>query len=234
MGRPRLEDGPEYVYRSGLKYRGRYYIGGRLYSAGIFDTPEAAKYHAKVARDGHHWQGMLEDDLSRYFGFTYLVINQRTGKRYVGKKQFYLWTGPQGGYKCTDPSKEYWDPKAWKKNDWELYTGSSDELNEDIGEYGISSFSFHILELCTSKLDLHLSELKWMIKWDVLEALDSNGDYAYYNKNIASLEFRAPFKHSDVAEAKGKTHEAMRLYYLKPTYCTCGRLIPFGFERCCK
>ncbi len=112
--------------------------------------------------------------------------------------------------------------------------GSSDELNEDIQKYGMENFTFHILELCKSKLDLHLSELKWMIKWDVLEALDAKGDYVWYNKNIASLEFRAPFKHSDVEEAKGKTEEAMRLYYLKPQYCSCGSIIPFGFERCCK
>lgn len=223
----------KYVYPRGTKFRGVCYMDSKLHYAGIFDTPELAKYEAlKMKNGGHHWEGMPKD-ISEYFGFTYLITNTLNGRLYVGKKQFYRWVGPQGGYKCTDPRLPHWDPKAWAENDWHLYVGSSDELSSDVQKYGQEYFRYEVLDLCFNKLDLHLSELHNMINRNVLEELDTEGNYLYYNKNIASLEFRAPFKHSAVDSARELSEEAMRKYYLRPSHCpVCNAVVPYGFPKC--
>jgi hypothetical protein len=224
---------PRGVYkdkRRGERFNSRYWNGEKLVNCGTFGTPEEADYKGLLMRYGHHWQGM---DKGKYFGFTYLITHKDTGKRYVGKKQFFLWDGPVGGYKCTDLGNEWWDEKAWQPNNWEFYTGSQNDLNEEIAKGNVWDFKYEVLDMCKTKLDLHVSELNHMIRWDVLEAVDAKGDYLWYNKNIASLEFRPPFRKADVLKAKQKTVESMRRYYLKPDHCSCGALIAYGDPACC-
>ena len=223
---------PKDVYLNHNKFQSSFWDGSKLIHVGLFTTPEEAEYRSLVKRNGHHWVGM---EAGPFFGFTYLITNKKTGRKYVGKKQKFLWDGPVGGFKCTDMESEWWDPKAWKDNDWEFYTGSSDELNAEIHIGNLWDFSYEILEMCRTKLDLHISEVNHMLKWDVLDALDYDGNYIWYNKNIASLEFRAPFRKQDVVDAKAVTEEAMRNYYLKPKLCSvCSKVIPYGVVDCCK
>lgn len=235
MGRKRKKINkhlPKNVYpnSNGDLYHSKYWDGTKLVQCGSYRTPEEAEYMSLLAQNGHHWIGMEEGP---YFGFTYLITNKDTGKRYVGKKQFFLWDGPVGGYKCTDMGSEWWDEKAWRPNQWEEYIGSQLDLNAEIARGSVWDFRYEVLEMCRTKLDLHVSELNHMLKWDVLEAVDKDGDYLWYNKNIASLEFRPPFRKQDVKEAKEKTIEAMRKYYLKPKHCACGALIAYGDDACC-
>lgn len=235
LGRKRIRNQhlPVGIYEKGGKFRAlKWNSEGRLKSVALCVTPEEAEYKRLVHLQGHHWLNM--ECTKDYFGFTYLITNRSTGKQYVGKKQFYLWAGPVGGFKCTDPRNEWWDPKAWKENEWQYYTGSCDELNEELKRGNIWDYTYEVLEMCHDRLSLHISEINHMILWDVLYATDSSGDYRFYNKNIASLEFRPPFKRHDMEAARRLSEEAMRNYYLKPKHCpVCNNVIPFGVQSCC-
>ena len=105
-----------------------------------------------------------------FFGFIYKIENKNTGKYYIGKKQ------------CLKKIKR--KPLKGKVNkrisisesDWKVYTGSSNELNEDIKRYGKESFNFTILKICGSKWELAYEEIKEQLKRDVLrDELSYNG-----------------------------------------------------------
>lgn len=203
-------------------------LGSPQRQVGTYITPEEAEYRRYVYMYGHHWQGLTPRPVDMW-GFIYKITCKKTGKMYIGKKQFRLWTGPAGGYKCTDPTnKDYFDPSAWKENDWQLYTGSQKDLNMEIGFGNVWDFTYEIIDHGQDKLDLHMAEVNEQIDKDVLEALDDNGQFLYYNKNIASLEFRAPFLKQDMKDARSKSLDDMRKYYLKPFLCPkCEKVIPY-------
>lgn len=214
------------------KFQAIYWISPsrELTYVGTYETWEEAHYRRRMAKDGNHWGIRDSED---WFGFVYEITNRKTGKKYIGKKQFYFWSGPVGGFKCTDPSDEWWDPKAWVESDWSTYTGSSQELKDDIAKGNPWDFTYEIVELCRDKLDLHIAEVLLQKKLDVLEATDAKGDYLYYNKNIASMVFRAPFVKADLEEKRSVTDEEIRKYYLKPLICAaCSNVIPFGHAKC--
>lgn len=105
-----------------------------------------------------------------FFGFVYIIENKYTGKYYIGKKQ------------CSKKIKK--KPLKGRVNkrititesDWKTYTGSSNELNEDIKKCGKENFSFTILKICSSKWELAYEEIKEQIKRDVLlDKLSYNG-----------------------------------------------------------
>jgi len=111
-----------------------------------------------------HW--VIDDGVYRtenFFGFVYKIENNSTGKYYIGKKQ------------CSKKIKK--KPLKGKVNkritisesDWKTYTGSSNDLNEDILKYGKDNFTFTILKICGSKWELAYEEIKEQIKRDVLK-----------------------------------------------------------------
>lgn len=223
---------PDGVYRKELKsmpdkFRGIIVEAGKpnRYTKSC-TTPEEAAYRLSLKKYGNHWN--LEDTCD-FFGFIYLVTERKTGKQYIGKKQMYYWDGPTAGYKCSDPSdEEWWDPKAWRDGEWRTYMTSSDEIKELIAKGNPWDFTWEVLRTCKNVLELHKAEVAYQEAYDVLEALDEDGSYHYYNKNIAGLSFRPPFRRADVKEAIRKTAEDARNYYLKPDLDEAGRVIPFG------
>lgn len=117
-----------------------------------------------------HWQ--LADGISfseNAFGFIYEIINTINNRRYIGKKQCQsrLKRKPLKGKKRN--RIDYID------SDWRVYTGSSNELNEDIEKYGKGNFLFKIIKTCNSKWALAYYEIKEQIDRDVLLRND------YYN-----------------------------------------------------
>lgn len=117
-----------------------------------------------------------------FFGFVYLITNIKTGRMYIGKKQF-------NSYR----SKKVKDKKRRKRyvleSDWQEYWGSCEELKEDIKTLGEENFKRQVLKLCETKRDLTYSEVEFQIKNDVLTALDKKGRRLYYNSNIMSRWF---------------------------------------------
>lgn len=110
-----------------------------------------------------------DDDLE---GFVYLITNNQTGKKYIGKKSF--WSRRK--QKKTGRRKT-------AESDWRDYYSSSDDVKADIKELGTDAFTREILHLCYYKKALAYYELKEQWERDVLL---TDG---YYNTNIAGKFF---------------------------------------------
>ncbi len=110
-----------------------------------------------------HW--VLRDGLEFQpdsFGFIYEIANKVNNRKYIGKKQCVskLRRPPLKGKKRKR--------LTLKESDWKSYTGSSNELNEDIKKFGKENFTFTILEWCNSKFELGYKEIKLQLQYDVL------------------------------------------------------------------
>ena len=112
-------------------------------------------------QDLGHWITDIEIPSTPY-GFIYLITNNVTNKKYIGKKQILT------QYKRP--------PLKGKKNkriqivetDWKTYTSSSNDLNTDIKNLGIENFTFKILRFCNSKSELAYFEAKEQFDREVL------------------------------------------------------------------
>jgi hypothetical protein len=110
-----------------------------------------------------HWT--LSEGLycpNEFFGFIYEITNTVTGKFYIGKKQCLrkIKRKPLKG-----KTRNRIDHK---ESDWKIYTGSSNDLLEDIKKYGKENFTFKILRFCNSKWELSYFEAKEQMARDVL------------------------------------------------------------------
>lgn len=214
-----------YEIKGRVGYRSSIWDKNRVVKqVGFFSSKEEAEYKRNIALNGHHWtfeaaiDGTTELDPKKYWGFTYLITNKASGRMYIGKKQYRLWAGPPGGYKCTDPMNVDWfDESLWAENNWQFYTGSQQDLNNEM--FNPWDWKFQVLTQDADKLSNHLSETMIMIERDVLEAVDDSGEYLYYNKNIAGLEFRAPFRKKDMVHKWDATLDEVKRYYNRPVLC---------------
>ena len=103
------------------------------------------------------------------YGFIYLITNNVTQKKYIGKKQM-----------LTTQKRKPLKGKVNKRHsivstDWKSYTSSCNELNKDIEQYGKDQFTFEILQFCNSKSELAYYEAKEQFNREVLLKED------YYN-----------------------------------------------------
>lgn len=119
------------------------------------------------------YQGVvLEEPIPDAIGFIYLITNNVTGKKYVGKKNFYK----------TIVRKPLKGQKRKRRNvvqsDWKEYWGSSEHVQADVAELGEANFTREVLTPCFSKGMLSYEELKYQVVNDVLFRED------YYNSII--------------------------------------------------
>ena len=97
-----------------------------------------------------------------YQGFVYIITELDTGKKYIGKKNF-------------------WRPKVLPKNskrsrrvhtrvesDWRLYFGSNKELRCLVEERGETNYRREIIKLCRTKGEMSYFEAKAQFDNDVL------------------------------------------------------------------
>ena len=107
-----------------------------------------------------------------YQGFVYLITELDTGKKYIGKKNF-------------------WRPKVLPKNskrnrrvrtrvesDWKKYFGSNKEVQALVESKGIENYKREILHFCKTKGEMSYYEAKLQFENDVLLRDD------YYNEFI--------------------------------------------------
>jgi hypothetical protein len=118
------------------------------------------------------------------FGFVYEIVCVTTGRKYIGKKQFWM--------KHTRPALKGKKRKrrTMKESDWRSYWGSCLELQEDVLKYGEECFRRNVLKVCMTKSDLTYSEIEAQVKRDVLTAKLADGRHEYYNGNIMNRFFR--------------------------------------------
>ena len=113
------------------------------------------------------------DDISNFFGFVYRITNTQNGRQYIGRKYFYQKRKPKGGKR-----------RVTSESDWKRYYGSSDELKQDVKEYGKDNFRREIISLHETLGKVNYEETKQLFLHNVLmEALD-DGTPMYYNSNI--------------------------------------------------
>ena len=83
-----------------------------------------------------------EDLIGDNYGFVYLITNNVTNKKYIGKKFFY-----------SSKTKQVKGKKKRFKvfSDWQTYYGSNEELKKDVIIHGKENFKREILHLCLTK-----------------------------------------------------------------------------------
>ena len=121
-------------------------------------------------------------NIQDYFGFVYLIQNNLTGKKYIGRKYLWQFRTPKGKKR-----------KVKSESDWKNYYGSCPELKEDIDKLGRENFSRTILSLHKTKGKTNFEETRQLFLNNVLtESLDSGGP-SFYNSNILNRYFRKDY-----------------------------------------
>ena len=119
----------------------------------------------------------------QFYGFVYLITNNTTGKKYIGKKLFYS----QKQRQVKGKKKKY---KV--ESDWKDYYGSNEELIKDVELLGRDSFTRKIIRLCKTKGECSYFEAKYQFEYDVLLNPD-----LFYNTWIMCKIHRKHLKLSD-------------------------------------
>lgn len=111
----------------------------------------------------------LEDIPDNAYGYVYLITNNYTGRKYIGKKLFW--------FKKTKVVKG--KRKRLKvESDWRTYWSSSEEVQQDVKVLGEQVFTREILHICSNKGMCNYLEAREQMDRRVLESTD------YYNGTI--------------------------------------------------
>ena len=129
-----------------------------------------------------HWIYSTVINIDEWFGFVYLIVNNKTGQKYIGKKQFHNYTT-----KAIKGKKRKQHIK--KESGWKEYTGSCTTLNEDIATIGKDNFTFTILQCLKTRGELSYEEERLQFDYNVLRALDEKGNRQYYNNAIGNKNY---------------------------------------------
>jgi len=111
-------------------------------------------------------------------GFVYLITNNLTGRKYIGKKLAKFSKTTYKVVKLKNGNKKRKKIRNKIESDWQLYYGSNIELNEDIIKLGNDKFTREILYYCKSKAECSYVEAREQFNRKVLESDD------YYNGHI--------------------------------------------------
>lgn len=116
------------------------------------------------------------EDPGDYFGYVYLITNNITGKKYIGRKYF---------TKAHTRQVKGKKKRSRIENDWKDYWGSCLPLLEDVSTLGAENFKREVIKLCKTRGETNYWEVKLQFEHNVLEAKLPNNEPAYYNANIA-------------------------------------------------
>jgi hypothetical protein len=111
-------------------------------------------------------------------GFVYLITNNITGRKYIGKKLARFKRTTYRVVKLKNGNKKRKKIRGTIDSDWQTYYGSSPELSKDIEQLGIENFSREILYYCKTKSECSYIEAREQFSRRVLESDE------YYNGHI--------------------------------------------------
>lgn len=127
-----------------------------------------------------HWtyqNKVINNPPENAFGFVYLITNNVTGQRYIGRK--YLEQTRRKPPKKGNVNRRI----IRSESNWREYTGSCIPLNEDIKKLGKDNFKFEIVAFGYTKGQVNFLEEVVQIKKNVLT------DSSYYNDAIGAKKF---------------------------------------------
>ena len=128
-------------------------------------------------------------DIGDFFGYVYCITNLKSGRKYIGRKNFQQHRKHRGSRR-----------KRTSESNWKAYYGSSKELNEDRKLLGNSTFRREILGLYRTQGKVNYEETRQLFLNNVLtESLD-DGTPAYYNSNVLGRYYK-----KDYYEGSGDT-----------------------------
>jgi hypothetical protein len=112
-------------------------------------------------------------------GFVYLITNNLSGKKYIGKKLAKFSKTTYKTVKLKNGTKKKKKIRSKVDSDWLTYYGSNDQLNKDVQQLGTINFTREILYYCKSKAECSYIEAREQFTHRVLESED------YYNGQIS-------------------------------------------------
>jgi len=112
-------------------------------------------------------------------GFVYLITNNLSGRKYIGKKLAKFAKTTTKTVKLKNGAKKKKKIRSKVDSDWRDYYGSSAELSADIISLGTENFTREILYYCKSKAECSYIEAREQFNRKVLESTD------YYNGQIS-------------------------------------------------
>lgn len=111
-------------------------------------------------------------------GFVYLITNNLSGRKYIGKKLAKFSKTTYKIVKQKNGIKKKKKIRTKVDSDWREYYGSSPELSKDIEQLGTENFTREILFYCKSKSECSYIEAREQFTRQVLESND------YYNGHV--------------------------------------------------
>jgi len=111
-------------------------------------------------------------------GFVYLITNNISGRKYIGKKLAKFAKTTYKTVRLKNGTKKKKKIRGKIDSDWRDYYGSSDQLTADVLQLGSENFTREILYYCQSKAECSYIEAREQFRRRVLESDD------YYNGHI--------------------------------------------------
>ena len=112
-------------------------------------------------------------------GFVYLITNNVSGRKYIGKKLAKFSKTSYKVVKLKNGTKKKKKIRSKIDSDWQTYYGSNEELNRDVAALGADKFTREIMYYCRSKAECSYVEAREQFTHKVLESQD------YYNGQIS-------------------------------------------------
>jgi hypothetical protein len=121
---------------------------------------------------------IIEEVSEEYIGFVYLITNNVSGKKYIGKKLAKFAKTTYKVVKLKNGTKKRKKIRGKIESDWKDYYGSSEALTADVNKLGKENFTREILFFCKTKAECSYIEAREQFKHKVLESDD------WYNGHI--------------------------------------------------